>query len=60
MRLRYLHLSHYPPIKDMAVRFASGSPLQRECATYRQVAIHRDGLRLQRQVARRGNRRATG
>lgn len=32
MRLRYLHLSHYPPIHDMALRFASGSPLRRDCA----------------------------
>lgn len=32
MRLRYLHLKNYPPIQDLAVRFASGSPLDRECA----------------------------
>ena len=26
MRLRYLHLQNYPPISDIKVCFASGSP----------------------------------
>jgi ABC-type cobalamin/Fe3+-siderophores transport system ATPase subunit len=43
MRLRYLHLGHYPPIKDMAVRFASGSPLQRECAIRFVVGVNGSG-----------------
>lgn len=43
MRLRYLHLSHYPPIKDLAVRFASGSPLQRECAIRFVVGVNGSG-----------------
>ncbi|HRE19020.1 MAG TPA: AAA family ATPase, partial [Rhodocyclaceae bacterium] len=43
MRLRYLHLRHYPPIKDMAVRFASGSPLQRECAIRFVVGVNGSG-----------------
>jgi len=43
MRLRYLHLADYPPIKDMAVRFASGSPLQRECAIRFVVGINGSG-----------------
>lgn len=38
MRLRYLHLRDYPPIKDISLCFASGSPLQRELQ--RQCAIH--------------------
>jgi predicted ATPase len=32
VRLRYLQLQNYPPIKDTSVCFASGSPLERECA----------------------------
>lgn len=43
MRLRYLHLRHYPPIKDLAVRFASGSPLQRECAIRFVVGVNGSG-----------------
>lgn len=43
MRLRYLHLQNYPPIKDMAVRFASGSPLQRECAIRFVVGLNGSG-----------------
>lgn len=43
MRLRYLHLADYPPIKDMAVRFASGSPLQRECAIRFVVGVNGSG-----------------
>lgn len=43
MRLRYLHLGHYPPIKDLAVHFASGSPLNRECAIRFVVGVNGSG-----------------
>ena len=43
MKLRYLHLGNYPPIKDMAVCFASGSPLQRECAIRFVVGVNGSG-----------------
>lgn len=43
MRLRYLHLKNYPPIKDVAVHFASGSPLQRECAIRFVVGVNGSG-----------------
>lgn len=43
MRLRYLRLSNYPPIKNMAVRFASGSPLDRECAIRFVVGVNGSG-----------------
>lgn len=43
MRLRYLHLRHYPPIKDLALGFASGSPLQRECAIRFFVGVNGSG-----------------
>jgi len=43
MKLRYLHLGNYPPIKDMAISFASGSPLQRECAIRFVVGVNGSG-----------------
>lgn len=43
MRLRYLHLGTYPPIKDLAVRFASGSPLHRECSIRFVVGVNGSG-----------------
>lgn len=47
MRLRYLHLAHYPPLSDLTVRFASGSPLQevleRECAIHFVVGLNGSG-----------------
>lgn len=43
MRLRYLHLKNYPPIQDLAVRFASGSPLDRECAIRFVVGVNGSG-----------------
>jgi predicted ATPase len=43
MRLRYLHLRQYPPINDMTVRFAGGSPLQRECAIRFVVGLNGSG-----------------
>lgn len=43
MRLRYLHLQKYPPIQDLAVRFASGSPLGRECAIRFVVGVNGSG-----------------
>lgn len=43
MRLRYLHLKNYPPIQDMAVHFASGSPLQKQCAIRFVVGVNGSG-----------------
>ena len=43
MRLRYLHLQHYPPIADIKVCFASGSPLARECAIRFVVGVNGSG-----------------
>lgn len=43
MRLRYLRLGNYPPIKNMAVCFASGSPLNRECAIRFVVGVNGSG-----------------
>ena len=43
MKLRYLHLQDYPPIKDIKVVFASGSPLQRDCAIRFVVGVNGSG-----------------
>lgn len=43
MRLRYLHLQNYPPISDIKVCFASGSPLERECAIRFVVGVNGSG-----------------
>ncbi|ALU87250.1 hypothetical protein Hrubri_0016 [Herbaspirillum rubrisubalbicans M1] len=43
MRLRYLHLKNYPPISDIKVCFASGSPLARECAIRFVVGVNGSG-----------------
>lgn len=43
MRLRYLHLQNYPPIGDIKVCFASGSPLARECAIRFVVGVNGSG-----------------
>lgn len=43
MRLRYLHLQNYPPISDIKVCFASGSPLARECAIRFVVGVNGSG-----------------
>ncbi|MFN3985811.1 MAG: AAA family ATPase [Rhodocyclaceae bacterium] len=43
MRLRYLHLQNYPPIADIKVCFASGSPLERECAIRFVVGVNGSG-----------------
>ncbi|AEG02816.1 hypothetical protein [Methylomonas methanica] len=43
MKLRYLHLRDYPPIKDIKVLFASGSPLQRDCAIRFVVGVNGSG-----------------
>jgi predicted ATPase len=43
MKLRYLHLKDYPPIKDIKVLFASGSPLQRDCAIRFVVGVNGSG-----------------
>lgn len=43
MRLRYLHLKNYPPINDVKVCFASGSPLARECAIRFVVGVNGSG-----------------
>lgn len=43
MRLRYIQLKKYPPIQDLAVRFASGSPLNRTCAIRFVVGVNGSG-----------------
>ncbi|WMJ08603.1 AAA family ATPase [Nitrosomonas sp. sh817] len=43
MRLRYLHLQNYPPITDIKICFASGSPLARECAIRFVVGLNGSG-----------------
>jgi ABC-type cobalamin/Fe3+-siderophores transport system ATPase subunit len=43
MRLRYLHLQNYPPISNIKVCFASGSPLGRECAIRFVVGVNGSG-----------------
>lgn len=43
MRLRYLHLKNYPPISDIKVCFASGSPLARECTIRFVVGVNGSG-----------------
>jgi len=43
MRLRYLHLQNYPPIANIKVCFASGSPLNRECAIRFVVGVNGSG-----------------
>ncbi len=43
MRLRYLHLQNYPPIADIKVCFASGTPLARECAIRFVVGVNGSG-----------------
>lgn len=43
MRLRYLRLRDYPPIRDTATCFASNSPLQRECAIRFVVGLNGSG-----------------
>lgn len=43
MRLRYLHLKNYPPISDIKVCFASGSPLAHECAIRFVVGVNGSG-----------------
>src|SRR4051812_43474517 len=43
MRLRYLHLENYPPFNDVAVPFASISPMGRECAIHFVVGINGSG-----------------
>lgn len=43
MRLRYLRLQNYPPISDVKVCFASGSPLARECAIRFVVGVNGSG-----------------
>lgn len=43
MRLRYLHLQHYPPISDVKICFASGSPLRRDCSIRFVVGVNGSG-----------------
>ncbi|RQY65628.1 AAA family ATPase [Burkholderia stagnalis] len=43
MRLRYLRLQNYPPIADVKVCFASGSPLGRQCAIRFVVGVNGSG-----------------
>jgi ABC-type cobalamin/Fe3+-siderophores transport system ATPase subunit len=43
MRLRYLYLQNYPPISNVKVCFASGSPMNRECAIRFVVGVNGSG-----------------
>ncbi|KVT31230.1 AAA family ATPase [Burkholderia ubonensis] len=43
MRLRYLRLQNYPPIADVKICFASGSPLGRQCAIRFVVGVNGSG-----------------
>ncbi|CAH0157228.1 AAA family ATPase [Pseudomonas mediterranea] len=43
MRLRYLHLKNYPPVADIKVCFASGSPLGRACAIRFVIGVNGSG-----------------
>jgi predicted ATPase len=43
MRLRYLHLQNYPPLSDVKVCFASGSPLAHDCAIRFVVGVNGSG-----------------
>lgn len=43
MRLRYLHLQNYPPISDIKISFATGSPLAHECAIRFVVGVNGSG-----------------
>lgn len=43
MKLRYLHLRDYPPIRDTAVCFSSASPLQKECSIRFVVGLNGSG-----------------
>lgn len=43
MRLRYLHLKNYPPVADIKVCFASGSPLERACSIRFVVGVNGSG-----------------
>jgi hypothetical protein len=43
MRLRYLHLQSYPPINNIRVCFASGSPLARDCSIRFVVGVNGSG-----------------
>jgi predicted ATPase len=43
MRLRYIHLQNYPPIKNISVCFSSGSPLERECEIRFVVGLNGSG-----------------
>jgi predicted ATPase len=52
MKLRYLHLQDYPPLKDIAARFSSGSPLERDCSIRFVVGVNGSGKsRLLRALA---------
>lgn len=43
MKLRYLHLKEYPPLKVARIAFSASSPLQRECAIHFIVGINGSG-----------------
>lgn len=43
MKLRYLHLRDYPPIRDTSVCFSSASPLQKECSIRFVVGLNGSG-----------------
>ena len=43
MRLRYLSIKNYPPLRDIALSFSAESPLKRECAIRFVVGVNGSG-----------------
>ena len=43
MKLRYLQLAHYPPLRDFSVVFSAASPLARTCAIRFLVGVNGSG-----------------
>lgn len=43
MKLRYLRIGNYPPLKDVAVAFAGRSPIDRQCAIRFVVGVNGSG-----------------
>jgi energy-coupling factor transporter ATP-binding protein EcfA2 len=43
MKLRYLQLAHYPPLRDLSVMFSAASPLARTCSIRFVVGVNGSG-----------------
>lgn len=43
MKLRYLRIGNYPPLKDVRVTFAGKSPIDRQCAIRFIVGVNGSG-----------------